>query len=90
MKDETGQGTPRFTTFNEWRLFAFADAGHVSIQKPLVEQISQFNVWSYGLGSRFKVFNSISGLFVVSMPMTSQTYTRAGDPRFNFRLWGEF
>lgn len=90
MKDETGQGTPRFTTFNEWRLFAFADAGHVSIQKPLVDQISQFNVWSYGLGSRFKVFNSISGLFVVSMPMTSQTYTRAGDPRFNFRLWGEF
>nr|WP_315806331.1 MULTISPECIES: ShlB/FhaC/HecB family hemolysin secretion/activation protein [unclassified Bradyrhizobium] len=90
MKDETGQGTPRFTTFNEWRLFAFSDIGHVNVQHPLPEQFSQFDLWSYGLGSRFKVFNSINGVVVVSMPMANQTYTRAGDPRVNFRLWGEF
>jgi hemolysin activation/secretion protein len=90
MKDETGQGTPRFTTFNEWRMFAFADGGHVSIQRPLLEQIDRFELWSYGIGSRFKVFNGINGVAVLAVPMTSQTYTRAGDPRFNFRLWGEF
>jgi hemolysin activation/secretion protein len=90
MKDETGQGTPRFTTFNEARLFAFADGGHVSIQRPLPEQLSQFELWSYGLGARFKVFNGVNGMAVLSVPMTNQTYTRAGDPRFNFRLWGEF
>jgi hemolysin activation/secretion protein len=90
MKDETGQGTPRFTTFNEARLFLFADGGHASIQRPLPEQLGQFDLWSYGVGSRFKVFNGINGVAVLSVPMTNQTYTRAGDPRFNFRLWGEF
>ncbi|MGY3603727.1 MULTISPECIES: ShlB/FhaC/HecB family hemolysin secretion/activation protein [unclassified Bradyrhizobium] len=90
MKDETGQGAPRFTTFNEWRLFAFADAAHVSIQKPLPDQQSAFNLWSYGVGTRFKVFNAFNGMFALSVPMVSQTYTRAGDPRFNVRLWGEF
>ncbi|WP_454629733.1 ShlB/FhaC/HecB family hemolysin secretion/activation protein [Bradyrhizobium cenepequi] len=90
MKDETGQGQPRFTTFNEWRLFAFADAAHVSIQRPLPEQQSTFDLWSYGVGTRFKVFNAFNGLFAVSVPMISQTYTRAGDPRLNVRIWGEF
>lgn len=90
MKDETGQGQPRFVTFNEWRLFAFADGAHVSIQRPLPEQQSTFDLWSYGVGTRFKVFNGFNGLFAVSMPMVTQTYTRAGDPRFNVRLWGEF
>ena len=90
LKDETGKGTPRFTTFNEWRMFAFADIGHVSIQRPLPEQLNNFDLWSYGLGSRFKLFNSINGVVVLAVPMTNQTYTRAGDPRVNFRLWGEF
>lgn len=90
LKDETGKGAPRFTTFNEWRLFAFTDAARVRIQHPLPEQISQFDLWSYGVGSRFKVFNGINGVVALSVPMITQTYTRAGDPRFNFRVWGEF
>ncbi|WP_322516776.1 ShlB/FhaC/HecB family hemolysin secretion/activation protein [Rhodopseudomonas palustris] len=90
MKDETGLGTPRFTTFNEWRVFGFADAGHASIQRPLPGQISSFDLWSYGIGSRFKVFSLINGVVVLSVPMKDQAYTRAGDPRFNFRVWGEF
>lgn len=90
MKDETGQGAPRFTTFNEWRLFGFADAGHANVQRPLPNQISSFDLWSYGVGSRFKVFSTINGVVVLSVPMKDQAYTRAGDPRFNFRVWGEF
>ncbi|ABD06924.1 hemolysin activation/secretion protein [Rhodopseudomonas palustris HaA2] len=90
MKDETGQGTPRFTTFNEWRVFGFADAGHANVQRPLPNQISSFDLWSYGVGSRFKVFSTINGVVVLSVPMKDQAYTRAGDPRFNFRVWGEF
>jgi hemolysin activation/secretion protein len=90
MKDETGQGTPRFTTFNEWRMFAFADAAHVSIQRPLPEQLSQFDLWSYGVGARFKMFNTLNGLAAVSVPMTNESFTRAGNPRLNVRIWGEF
>ena len=90
MKDETGQGAPRFTTFNEVRFFGFADAGHVSIQRPLTEQQAKFDVWSYGAGTRFKVFDVFNGMVAYSVPMISQSYSQAGSGRVNFRLWGEF
>jgi len=90
MKDETGQGQARFTIFNEWRMFAFADAGVATVLHPLPEQQSQFDLWSYGVGSRFKMFDYINGTLVYSVPMISQTYTSARSPRVNFRIWGEF
>jgi hemolysin activation/secretion protein len=90
MKDETGQGTPRYTTFNEWRMFTFVDAGRVTIQRPLIEQDEHFDLWSYGVGSRFKMFNVANGLLALSVPMTSQAFTRAGHLRLNVRIWGEF
>jgi hemolysin activation/secretion protein len=90
MKDETGQGPPRFTIFNEWRLFAFTDAGLAIVQHPLAEQQSQFDLWSYGVGSRFKMFDYINGALFYSVPMVSQTYTQANRARVNFRIWGEF
>ena len=90
MKDETGQGAPRFTTFNEVRFFGFADAGHVSIQRPLPDQQAKFDVWSYGAGTRFKVFDVFNGMVAYSVPMISQSYSQAGSGRVNFRLWGEF
>lgn len=90
MKDETGQGPPRFITFNEWRFFGFADAGTVTVLHPLPEQQSKFDVWSYGIGTRFKVFDYVNGVVTYSVPMLSQSYTQARDPRVNFRIWGEF
>lgn len=90
MKDETAQGAARFTTFNEWRVFTFADAGHVEIQRALPEQQDKFDLWSYGVGTRFKVFNTINGIMAFSVPMTNQAFTRAGNPRVNVRVWGEF
>jgi hemolysin activation/secretion protein len=90
VKDETGDGKPRFTTFNEWRLFGFTDAGVANVLDPLAEQQSRFDLWSYGVGSRFKFFNYMNGMVVVAMPMVSQTYTQARDPRISFRIWGEF
>ena len=90
LKSETGEGKPRFTTFNDWRFFVFADGGHATVLEPLVSQQSQFDVWSYGVGTRFKVFNYVNGVVAYSMPMVTQAYTRANDPRLNFRIWGEF
>ncbi len=90
MKDETGQGTARFTVFNEWRLLAFADAGKAIVLTPLSEQQSQFDLWSYGVGSRFKMFNYVNGALFYSVPMISQTYTQANRARVSFRFWGEF
>lgn len=90
MKDETGQGKARFTIFNEWRAFAFADAGMATMLNALPDQQSQFNLWSYGVGSRFKMFDYLNGTLVYSVPMVSQTYSSARSPRVNFRIWGEF
>jgi hemolysin activation/secretion protein len=90
MKDETGQGAPRFVTFNEWRFFGFADAGTVTVLRPLPEQQSKFDVWSYGIGTRFKFLEYLNGTVIYSVPMISQTVTEARNPRVNFRIWGEF
>ena len=90
MKDETGQGAPRFNTFNEWRFFAFTDAGKATVLHPLAEQQSEFDLWSYGVGTRFKMFEGFNGMIAYSVPMITQTFTQARDPRVNFRIWGEF
>ncbi|MGO4712923.1 ShlB/FhaC/HecB family hemolysin secretion/activation protein [Bradyrhizobium sp. 2TAF24] len=90
MKSAGGDKPLPFNTFNEWRLFAFADGGHASIHRPLISQDRTFDIWSYGVGTRFKVFDTFNGVVAYSVPMVSQTYTHAGDPRVNFRIWGEF
>jgi len=90
VKDETGQGAPRFTTFNEWRFFAFTDAAHATVLLPSEEQQSKFDLWSYGAGTRFKVFDGFNGMIAYSVPMVTQAYTHGGSSRVNFRLWGEF
>ena len=90
MKNETGQGEARFTVFDDWRFFGFADAGTVTVLHPQLEQQSKFDVWSYGVGARFKMFNYLNGTLVYSVPQVSQAYTEARNPRVNFRIWGEF
>ena len=57
---------------------------------PLSEQQSRFDLWSYGTGTRFKMFDYFNGMVALSVPMVSQTYTHARDPHVNFRVWGEF
>lgn len=90
MKDETGQGQARFTTFNEWRFFGFVDAGLATIYKPLPEQQASFDMWSYGAGTRFKMINYISGMFALAVPMTKQSEARTKQPRLLFSVSGEF
>lgn len=75
---------------NEWRFFAFADAGQARILQPLPEQISVYELASYGVGARFKMFSYANGMLSFAMPVLNSTYTSAYHPRFLFRLWGEF
>jgi hemolysin activation/secretion protein len=87
---QSGLTAPSYTAFNTWRFFAFADAGRATVLRPLPEQQSRFDLWSYGVGTRFKVFDYVNGMLACSVPMISQTYTTARDPHLNFRVWGEF
>ncbi|WP_366938550.1 ShlB/FhaC/HecB family hemolysin secretion/activation protein [Bradyrhizobium sp.] len=84
-------GAPiKFNVFDEWRFFAFADAGRAKIIEPLPDQQSRFDLASYGIGTQLKTLNHFNGLFFVGMPLISQQVTVANHPRFSFRFWGEF
>jgi hemolysin activation/secretion protein len=80
----------KFNAFDEWRFFAFADAGRAKIIEPLPDQQSRFDLASYGLGTQLKTLNHFNGVFFVGMPLISQQVTVANHPRFSFRFWGEF
>jgi hemolysin activation/secretion protein len=80
----------KFNVFDDWRVFAFFDAGRVRIKSPLVEQQAQFDLASYGFGTRFKILQYMNGVVLVGVPLTSQVETASNYPRVSFRLWGEF
>ncbi len=90
LKDETGEGAPRFTSFNEWRLFGFVDAGTVHTIDPLDEQQARFDMWSYGFGTRFKVFDRFTGMVALAVPMIAQNATPKHEPSVLFSFGGEF
>jgi hypothetical protein len=89
-KDQTGGALAQIPVFNEWRFFVFADAGIATVLEPLPEQQSKFDLWSAGAGTRLKLFNYLNGMVLVAVPMISQAYTQAHNPRVDFRIWGEF
>jgi hemolysin activation/secretion protein len=75
---------------NEWRLYAFADGGHVSILQALPGQQSNFDLVSLGAGTRFELWNHFNGSLDIGLPLTSQTYTEARDLLMTFRVWADF
>ncbi len=78
------------TFFDEWRFFGFVDAGMDKVIDPLPEQQSQFELWSYGVGTSFKVLDHFNGMVALAVPMISQANTQAHDPRVDFRIWSQF
>jgi hemolysin activation/secretion protein len=78
------------TAVQEWRVYFFTDGGRVSIHAPLPEQQSIFWLGSFGLGSRLHLLDYLNGQFDLAVPVATQNPTRAFDPHFKFRLWGEF
>lgn len=74
----------------EWRLYAFADAGHLSILEALPAQQSNFDLVSMGAGTRFELWNHLNGSLDVGIPLTNQTYSKARDLLLTFRVWADF
>ncbi|MGP8119394.1 MAG: ShlB/FhaC/HecB family hemolysin secretion/activation protein [Xanthobacteraceae bacterium] len=87
--DKDKHETP-FNPVDEWRFFAFGDAGRDYIHDPLAGQATYSNLASYGIGTRFKLVQYLNGVVLVAMPVTSQQITVANHPRTVFRIWGEF
>jgi hemolysin activation/secretion protein len=91
QKLDNPPGAPvKFNLFNDWRFFGFVDAARARIHEPLPEQEAEFDLASYGIGTRWKSLTYLNGTVFVGMPMISQQVTRANNPRVSFRIWGEF
>ena len=84
FKDKDGK------TFDALRFFGFVDGGVTTIQDALPEQQPTFVEWSTGVGTNFQIYTHLNGMVALAVPMVTQTYTVARDPRALFRVWGEF
>jgi hemolysin activation/secretion protein len=80
----------RFNPIDEWKVFAFGDAGRVQIFDPLPDQQEQFDLASYGIGTRFRFMKYSNGMILLGVPVISQQVTVANKSRVSFRFWGEF
>jgi hemolysin activation/secretion protein len=74
---------------HEWRIFVFLDGGVATLNDPLPEQTSQFNLWSYGIGSTIRILDHVNGEFIIGVPQITQSPSEANQPLFTFRLWAE-
>ncbi len=84
------EGEMRPSRPNEWRIYAFCDAGILSNHDPLPEQDSDFSLASVGLGSRFRVRDHFNGSLDAAFPLLDQGTTDAGDIAVTFRMWADF
>ena len=75
---------------DEWRLYAFLDAGTLTIKEPLPQQIDVFNLASWGVGSRIQLYQHLNGSLDIGVPMISAQNTSVHEVRFIFRLWAAF
>jgi hemolysin activation/secretion protein len=75
---------------HEWRLYAFADAGRLTLHDPLPEQQSRYDFASVGLGSRFHLFKHLHGSLDAGLPLIRQSETRVGELLLTVRFWADF
>ena len=75
---------------NEWRVYAFGDAGLLTLNDPLPEQTSEFQLASIGVGSHLRLFGHLNGSIDAGIPLISQPNTQAYHPLFTFRVWADF
>lgn len=75
---------------DEWRLYAFGDAGYVSIYDPLPEQDRSQTLASLGFGTRFVVLGRVNGDLLVGLPLKRAPEVDPGQPYGFFTLRTEF
>ena len=90
---------PGHAGINEWRVYGFFDGGAVYNTYPAGSTNTppnQYNLASFGFGSRIKMFKYLNGSIDYGMPLITQPYNQnpatvmAWSPLITFRLFGEF
>lgn len=87
---KTKEGEMRPSRPNEWRFYAFCDAGYLSNYDPLPEQDSNFALASVGVGSRFRLRDHLNGSVDAAFPLIDQGTSQSGDVVVTFRMWTDF
>jgi hemolysin activation/secretion protein len=76
------------TKANDWRAYAFVDAGAVSLTDALPGQEDHFELLGAGIGTRFRLRNHFNGSVDAAFPLLRVT---GEDGLFvTFRLWTDF
>lgn len=86
----TGAAATFGPVVSDWRVFGFVDGGFAKIHEPLPDQKSLFSLWSYGVGTRAKLFDHLNGTVALALPMSEADDTHRGDGRLLFSLIGDF
>lgn len=73
-------------TVEDWRVYAFADAGQLRLRDPLPEQESRFSLASVGLGTSFRLARYVNGRLDLGFPLKNGQRTERFDPRLNFSV----
>lgn len=75
---------------NEWRVYGFLDGGRLTLNDPLPDQQSAFELGSWGIGSRLRLADHLNGSIDVGFPLLDQGATVADDIFVSFRVWADF
>jgi hemolysin activation/secretion protein len=75
---------------DDWHVYMFLEGGRVSLTNPLPQQVSRFDLASYGVGTHVRIQDHFNGSVDVGIALIGQTYTVAHDPLLTFRLWADF
>jgi hemolysin activation/secretion protein len=75
---------------SEWRVYAFLDAGFLTLNDPLPEQISRFELASYGFGSSLRLVGNFNGSIDAGVPLIGEGTTSPHELLFTFRVWADF
>ncbi len=71
---------------DEWRFYAFGDAAWLTVNKPLPEVQSDFQIASCGVGTRLKLINYLTGSLDVAFPILAGPDTKTDSPVLTFQV----
>lgn len=69
----------------DWRLYVFADAGWLKVYESLPNEKNHYDLFSYGIGSQWQLWNHFNGSIDASMPLNKVGPTKAQDLRITFK-----
>lgn len=71
---------------NGWRIYVFADAARLLLRDPLPEQKNRFMLASVGIGTNFRLGESITGRLDFGYPLKEGSRTKPHDPSLTFNV----